>query len=107
MCECVRLCTLCSLVPRLPPLARNYCVTFELVHEFKGHAIIARKGGEPGNEAIHYVQGSLQNLGNIMFTSNKVILMSVHFNSAPKPPIHEATLLPTIVARNNCARKSA
>ena len=54
-----------SLVPRLPPLTRNYCVTFELVqkswgcrkapaflHEFKGHAIIARKGGEPGNEAI-------------------------------------------------------
>ena len=44
-----------SLVPRLPPLTRNYCVTFELVpaflHEFKGHAIIARKGGEPGNEA--------------------------------------------------------
>ena len=36
-----------SLVPRLPPLARNYCVTFELVrkHEFKGHAIIARKEG--------------------------------------------------------------
>ena len=22
------------------------------LHEFKGHAIIARKGGEPGNEAI-------------------------------------------------------
>ena len=48
-----------SLVPRLPPFTRNYCVTFELVqksppdflHEFKGHAIIARKGGEPGNEA--------------------------------------------------------
>ena len=35
--------------PGSPPLARNYCVTFELVlaflHEFKGHAIIARKGG--------------------------------------------------------------
>ena len=39
-----------SLVPRLPPLARNYCVTFKLAlarknGEFKGHAIIARKGG--------------------------------------------------------------
>ena len=48
-----------SLVPRLPPLTRNYCVTYELVqkklllHEFKGHAIIARKGGSlgHGNEA--------------------------------------------------------
>ena len=36
-------------------------MTFELVqkiwgaflHEFKGHAIIARKGGEPGNEATN------------------------------------------------------
>ena len=25
-----------------------------LLHEFKGHAIIARKGGEPGNEAKGY-----------------------------------------------------
>ena len=39
---------LTSLVPRLPPLTRNYCVTFELVQK---SAIIARKGGEPGNEA--------------------------------------------------------
>ena len=59
-----------SLVPRLPPLARNYCVTFELVQKswgerararararasplppaflHKGHAIIARKGGSLG-----------------------------------------------------------
>ena len=37
-----------SLVPRLPPLARNYCVTFKLALEFKGHAIIARKGGSLG-----------------------------------------------------------
>ena len=32
-----------SLVPRLPPLARNYCVTFKLAL-----AIIARKGGSLG-----------------------------------------------------------
>ena len=51
MCEYTHI----SLVPRLPPLAPNYCVTFKLALaecEFKGHAIIApRKGGEPGNEA--------------------------------------------------------
>ena len=40
-----------SLVPRLPPLERNYCVTFKLAPafpyecEFKGHAIIAQGGG--------------------------------------------------------------
>ena len=48
--------------PGSPLLARNYCVTFKLALarnpyeipcecEFKGHAIITRKGGEPGNEA--------------------------------------------------------
>ena len=31
----------------------NYLLynTVAFLHEFKGHAIIARKGGEPGNEA--------------------------------------------------------
>ena len=42
------------------PLTRNYCVTFELVlflHEFKGHAIIARKGGSLGTRLyISYVR---------------------------------------------------
>ena len=41
-----------SLVPRFPPYAQLLRVTFELVqkalHEFKGHAIIARKGGSLG-----------------------------------------------------------
>ena len=32
----------CPAPPALPPA---------FLHEFKGHAIIARKGGEPGNEA--------------------------------------------------------
>ena len=52
--------------PGSPPLARNYCVTFKLALaripcecEFKGHAIIARKGGEPGNEAK--VHGHIDN----------------------------------------------
>ena len=53
-----------SLVPRLPPLERNYCVTFKLAlarknGEFKGHAIIARKGGEPGNEATKYLKAGI------------------------------------------------
>ena len=45
--------------PGSPPLACNYCMTFELKGhaiircecEFKGHTIIACKVGEPGNEA--------------------------------------------------------
>ena len=45
-----------SLVPRLPPLARNYCVTFELT----------RKSQEPGNEASS-TQGGAVNITCVQY----------------------------------------
>ena len=87
-----------ALFPGSPPLARNYCMTFELALapyycmtfelalarcecEFKGHAIIARKGGSLGTRLIVTHVQSL--LCTFQFSHNCILTGQTVYTTTP------------------------